>query len=68
MAHKKRYPRKLADDGFPQEMFQDVLRASHRWLMSHDPEYRSERLSIERWMQIHNIPSKLQQGQQDEQQ
>lgn len=37
-------------------MYQDVLRASHRWLIDHDPDYRHEQLSIETWMAIHHIP------------
>lgn len=38
MARPVRNPT-LAEDGLPQEMYRDVLRACHRWLMSHDPSY-----------------------------
>lgn len=57
MKPRKRYAPRLADDGLPAEMHQDVLRACHRWLIEHDTDYRHERLSIEAWMQIHRIPN-----------
>lgn len=30
----------LAADGLPQEMYLDVRRACHKWLMQHDMQYR----------------------------
>ena len=48
--------RKLANDGLPKEMFEDVKRASHLWLMTspkagiEGQQYRSERLKIDAWM------------------
>ena len=48
---------KLAADGKPQEMFQDVKRACHRYLMVHDHDYRIEQRSIQIWMTQHHIPT-----------
>lgn len=43
MARPVRNPT-LADDGLPREMYRDVLRACHRWLMTHDPGYKFEQI------------------------
>lgn len=42
------------------EMFQDVARASHRWLMTHTGDecdaYRLEQSIVVRWMSKHKLP------------
>lgn len=58
-APKRIKRRKLADDGLPSEMFQDVKRACHRFLMTNEgtecDAYRQERRAIEQWMDSNNI-------------
>lgn len=52
---------RLAEDGKPQEMFQDVKRASHRWLMTHAgdecDEYRHEQRIIMKLIKLRRLPA-----------
>ena len=52
-----RNPR-LAADGLPSEMFQDVLRACHRTLIQKDEQYQVERIAVKRWATRHKITLK----------
>lgn len=48
MQKKVRNPT-LAEDGLPQEMFSDVLRACDRWLTRHDPFYEMDKSKPNDW-------------------
>ena len=50
--------RRLAADGLPSEMFQDVLRACHRTLIQKDEQYQVERIAVKRWATRHKITLK----------
>lgn len=53
--------KRLAADGLPTELFDDVKRAAHRWLMQspkagfEGQQYRTERRQIDSWMKSKGI-------------